>query len=477
MEIYDIAIIGGGTAGLVSGFLAKELGANTVLIERARVGGECLWTGCVPSKTLLKTARVFDTVKRASEFGIHLEKPRLVWSAVKLRLADVQDDIRALEKREIAKSGLEIIRGEASFLDANTLKINGSDGQQIISAKGFILATGSRNIVPPIDGLQETGFLTNQTIFDIPSVPRSLLIVGGGPVACEMAQAFARFGSKVTILQNGARLLPRDDADISVEAQRVLAQEGIEVFCNVEVLRAGVIETKKWLEFRVGKGETQRIEGSEIFVAVGKVADVSALGLENAGVKHDEKTVEVDAYLRTSAKNIWACGDVCGLFQFTHFAEHAAKVAVQNALLPLKKKLDSRVVPWTTFLDPEVAHVGSNEDEACRDHPNCRVFRVPFSELDRAIIEGEARGFLKVVTSDSGRILGAHIIGPGAGEIIHAFVPAVRDGMLLSEFAETIHVYPTLSEISHRAGNEWYREVLERKIVRRALDFMVGKPE
>lgn len=470
MKNYDIAIIGGGTAGLVSAVLAKELGANAVLIERAKIGGECLWTGCVPSKTLLKTARVFDTVKRASEFGVHLEKPRLVWNAVKLRLADVQDEIRTLEKREIAKSGLEMIKGEAKFLDANTILVN---GETQISATKFIIATGSRGVIPKIEGLETTDFLTSETLFDVPSVPRSLLIIGGGPVACEMAQAFARFGSRVTILQKGARLLSHDDAEISAEVLRVLAQENITVFCNADVVRAGTIETKKWLEFRVDNGEIQRIEGSDILVATGKEADVSALNLENAGVKHDGKTIEVDAHLRTSAKNIWACGDVCGPFLFTHFAEYTAKIAAQNALLPVKAKTDFRVVPWTTFLDPEVAHVGLNEDEARAQDAECRVFRVPFSELDRAIIEGEARGFLKVVTSGSGRILGAHIIGPGAGEIVHAFVPAVRDGMVLSEFAETIHVYPTLSEIAHRAGNEYYREILDSKIVRRALDILV----
>ena len=473
MKNYDIAIIGGGTAGLVSGVLAKELGANAVLIEREKIGGECLWSGCVPSKTLIKAARVFETVKRASEFGIHLEKPRLVWSAVKLRLADVQDEIREHEKTEIAKCDLEVLHGDAQFLDANTLMISSKDGETTINAKKFILATGSRNDVPPIEGLDETNFLTNRTLFDVPSVPRSLLILGGGPNGCEMAQAFSRFGSRVTLLQKGARLLPRDDEEISAEAQRVLAQEKIAIHCNADVQKAGVDDEKKWLEFRVAGGEVQRVEADEIFVATGKTADVSSLHLKNAGVECDGGFVEVDSHLKTSVKNIWACGDVCGPYRFTHTAEYEAKIAVQNALLPLKTKADFRAVPWTTFLDPEVAHVGLNEDEARREHGEVRVFRADFSRLDRAIIEGEARGFTKVVCSGSGRVLGAHIIGPSAGEIIALFVSAVKNGALLSEFAETIFVYPTLSEIAHHAGNEWFRELLKDKLVKRALDFLV----
>lgn len=473
MKNYDIAIIGGGTAGLVSGVLAKELGANAVLIEREKIGGECLWSGCVPSKTLIKAARVFDTVKRASEFGIHLEKPRIVWSAIKLRLADVQDEISAHEKTEIAQCGLEIARGDAQFLDANTLRINGKDGETTISAKKFILATGSRNDIPQIEGLEETNFLTNATLFDVPSVPRSLLIIGGGPNGCEMAQAFTRFGSKVTILQKGARLLPRDDEEISAEAQRVLAQEKIEIHCDATIEKAGIDDAKKWLDFRVGDGEIQRIEADEIFVATGKTADVSSLRLENAGVECDGGFVKTDSHLKASAKNIWACGDVCGPYRFTHTAEYEAKIAVQNALLPLKTSVDFRAVPWTTFLDPEVAHVGLNEEEAHREHGEIRVFRADFSGVDRAIIEGEARGFLKVVCSGSGRVLGAHIIGTSAGEIISLFVTAVKNGALLSEFAETIFVYPTLCEIAHHAGNEWFRELLKEKIVRRALDFLV----
>jgi pyruvate/2-oxoglutarate dehydrogenase complex dihydrolipoamide dehydrogenase (E3) component len=469
---FDIAVIGAGTAGLVSAFLADSLGARVALVEKHRVGGECLWTGCVPSKTLIKAARVYDTVKRAEEFGIHVENARVRWNAVQLRIAAVRDEIRELERNEISKTQIEIIHGAARFEDASTLRVTNADGEQTIRAKKFILACGTRPRIPEIEGLSEIGFLTHEQIFDMKNLPRSWIILGGGPVGCEMAQALARLDCRVTLLQRASTLLPREDADVSAACEKILRNEGVKVFCNVDVRRAKLREEKKRLEFQVGD-ETHSASAAEVLVAVGKQTDLEALNAGAAGIEWDARGVSANAYLQ-AAPNVWACGDVTGKLLFTHVAEAQAKVAAQNALLPIKKKWDERVLPWCTFLDPEIARVGLSEDEARREYSDIKVYRQEFAKLDRAIIEGEASGFLKVIATSSGRVLGAHLVGPSAGELIHQFVAAVRDGVLISEFAETIHVYPTLSEVAHRAGNEYFQDLLQNRWIKAALEKFVA---
>jgi pyruvate/2-oxoglutarate dehydrogenase complex dihydrolipoamide dehydrogenase (E3) component len=472
MMNYDLVVIGAGTAGLVSSFVASSLGAKVLLVERGRMGGECLWTGCVPSKTLIKSARVFDTIARSEEFGIHVEKPRVIWSAIKLRIADVRDDIRKLEREEMQKSGVEFLTGEASFVDKSTLQIMTKDGAQTISAKKFILAAGTRARVPQIPGLDETPFMTHEQIFDLPALPRSMVIIGGGPIGCEFAQAFARLGTRVTLLQKSKVLLTKEDEEISATATKLLRSSGVTLHLEADVLKTQPEENGAMVTFEAA-GETQTVRASQLLVATGKEPDLAALNLEAAGVQTNESGVVVDEKLQTSASHIWACGDITGKYLFTHVAEYQGKIAAQNALLPVSQKADYRVVPWTTFTDPEISHLGLTQAEAQAEHGDIKVYRQPFKTLDRAIIEGETQGFLKLITTGSGRIIGAHMIGPGAGELIHQFVPAVRDGALIHEFAEAIHVYPTLSEIAHRAGNEAYREMLDNKTVKWALDKFV----
>lgn len=483
-DTYDLAVIGGGTAGLVSAFVASSLGARVVLIERDKIGGECLWTGCVPSKTLIKSARVYETVKRAAEFGIHLEAARIMWPAIQMRILAVRDEIRENERREIAKSNLETVKGTARFTDSNTLHVATSpganpnadaNGERVIHARKFILATGSRTRVPDLEGLRQTGFKTHENIYEMPRLPRSLLILGGGPIACEFAQAFRRLDCDVTIIQKGERLLAREDHEISLECERLMRQMGIAIYLQAEALRARSDEAKH-IDFQLPDGSLQTASGNEILIAIGKEPGQNPRGAElkndlnlaAADVRMGPDGIVVDEYLRTSAPNIWACGDCTGGFLFTHVAEYEAKIAAQNALLPLKAKANYRVVPWTTFTDPEIAHLGLSEEEA-KEQGEYKVYRAHFKDLDRAIIEGETQGFCKVITGLSGRIAGAHIIGPQAGELIHAFVSAVRDGALIQEMAETIHVYPTLSEIAHRAGNTRYQELLDSSLVKRGL--------
>lgn len=468
---YDLAVIGAGTGGLVSAFVADSLGAKVALIEADKVGGECLWRGCVPSKTLVKSAKVFDLIKRSEEFGVHVEKPRLIWNAVKLRVLDVRDEIRKGERDELAKSKIEQIAGKAHFVDAHTLEVEGRDGSRRITAKKFIIATGSKAVIPDIEGLEEAGYITHEGLFERPNLPKSLIFIGGGPISVEMAQAFARFGSKVTILQSGPRLLSKEEPEISDLITKLIENEGVQIHVNAHVTRVEPGESQKTVHFMV-EGVEETAKAGLLVVAVGKTPNFANLNLEAAGVEATEKGITVDATLRTTAKNIWACGDVTGQHLFTHAAEYEAKLVAQNALLPVSSKADFRALPWVTFTDPEIAHLGLTKEEAEQEHGQVKVWKTPFKTLDRAIIEGDTVGFLQVVTTGSGRIVGVHIIGPNAGELIASFIPAVREGGLLQEMAEAIFPYPTLAEIGHRAGNEIYKELLDSKVVQTALKWL-----
>ena len=455
----DVAVIGGGTAGLVSASVAAALGACATLIEADKVGGECLWRGCVPSKTLVKSARVYDLVKRSAEFGVHVEKPRLIWNAVKLRLADVRDEIKAAEREALAKSGVTSRIGTAKFLDDHTLAIEQRGETHRLTARSFIIATGSNPRLPDIEGLQEVGFVWADGLFDKPSLPKSLVFIGGGPVSCEMAQTFARFGTTVTVLQGGERILDKEEPEVSELMLKLFRAEGIAVHLNARATRVESEGERKKVTFQTPDGE-QSVVAGEIVVAVGKVPAWGSLELENIGIRADEDGIQVDGQLKTSAPNVWACGDVTGNYYFTHVAENEGKIAGANAVLPgpLARKVEYRGLSWVTFTDPEIAHLGQTLEEAKREWGEARAWHLPFGELDRAIIEGETAGFARIITTGSGRIVGAHIAGPNAGEIIAALIVPVREGALLSEFADAMLPYPTLSEIVHRAGNEVYQE-------------------
>ncbi|RYX80438.1 NAD(P)/FAD-dependent oxidoreductase [bacterium] len=465
---FDVAVIGAGTAGLVSAVVADSLGAKVALIERDKVGGECLWRGCVPSKTLLRSAKVWEMVKRSEEFGVHVEKPKLVWSAIRLRLADVRDEIRKGERDELAKSGVTQISGDAKFLDGHTLELTSKGETKQITARKFILATGSSPVVPEVEGLKELGFLTYDGLFERPNLPKSLIFIGGGPLACEMAQAFGRFGTRVVVLQKAAQLMPHEDAAVAEHLLRILRAEGVEVHLNAEITRVEEAGARKKVIFSVD-GVEQSAEAGEIVLAAGKQPRFDGMGLNVAGVQFTEKGVVVDEKLQTSARHIWACGDCTGEHLFTHAAEHAAKIAGANAVLPVGLKVDWKTLNWVTFTDPEIAHIGASPEEARAEWGEIETHRANFKTLDRAIIEGEASGFALIFTTKSGRIVGAQIIGSGAGELAPVVVAAVRDGALLQEWAETIFAYPTMSEIFHKAGNAAYQVQLDTPLVKTGL--------
>ena len=471
----DVAVVGGGTAGLVASAVVASLGARATLIEADKVGGECLWRGCVPSKTLLKSARVFHTVKGAAEFGVHVEKSRLIWSAVKLRLADVRDEIKSAEREALQQSNVEIVSGRARFLDNHTLEIAGKNGLQTLTAKKFVLATGSTPRVPKIDGLEDVGYIWPDGLFDKPNLPKSLIFIGGGPVSIEMAQAFARFGTRVTVLQNASRILQKEELEISALMLKLLRAEGITIHLNATATRAETEGERKKVWFDTPGEKEQSVVAGEIVVSIGKIPVFQGLGLEQIGVRASEKGIGVDAHLRTSANNVWACGDATGGPYFTHVAENQGKIAGANAVLPapLAQKLDSRGLSWVTFTDPEVAHLGQTLAQAKEEWgESARAWLIPFSSLDRAIIEGETSGFARIITTGSGRIVGAHICGAHAGEIIGSLIIPVREGALIGEFGEAMFPYPTLSEVVHKAGNAYYQELLQSDLAQKALKWL-----
>ena len=465
---FDVAVIGAGTAGLVSSVVADSLGAKVALIERDKVGGECLWRGCVPSKTLLRSAKVWEMVKRSEEFGVHVEKPRVIWGSIRMRLADVRDQIRKGEREELAKSGVTQIAGDAKFLDEHTLELTSKGETRQITARKFILATGSSPVIPDVEGLKEVGFLTYEGLFERTSLPKSLIFIGGGPLACEMAQAFGRFGTRVVVLQKGERLVPKEEPAISEHLLKILRAEGIEVHLNTELVRVEKTGERERVVFSVD-GAEQSAEAGEIVVATGKKPRFDGMNLEAVKVQVGEKGLQIDEKLQTTARNVWACGDCTGEHLFTHAAEHAAKIAGANAVLPVQLKVDWKTLNWVTYTDPEIAHIGQSPSEARPQWGEIETYRSDFKAVDRAIIEGEDSGFALIFTTKSGRIVGGQIIGSGAGELAPVVVAAARDGALIQEWAETIFSYPTMSEIFHHAGNDAYRAQLDSAVVKTGL--------
>jgi len=441
---YDLAVIGAGSAGLTAALHAAELGAKTVLIEKDKIGGYDLWSGSVPSKVLIKSAKVYDTIKRAEEFGVHVEQTRLIWGAVKMRVADVRDDIKKVQREALRSAGIEVVVGTASFVDANTLRVTTTNGEQLVRANKFIIATGASPRIPEIDGLASSGYILPHHLYNLPTMPRTLTILGGGPAACEFAHAFGRFGSKVTVLHTGDALLPGADAEVSAMCRRLLEQEGVKVHLQATPNRVHVDEDDmRHIELVDEDGNAQSVQGAQLLIAGDEEPNFANLGLEAIGVRTGTSSIIIDNKCRTSAEHIWACGSVVG----TNI-EHAQYVA-KNALTLAQTCVDYREEPWAVFTDPEIAWFGATESEATAKNGNIRVFRRRFDKLDRAIIEGETQGFIKVIANENKRLLGVHIVGPGAAELIHQWAPAIRVGALMVYATSIAKVQTTISASSH----------------------------
>jgi len=468
MAKYDMAIIGGGSGGLTAARVATVLGANVLLVDKERLGGDCLNYGCVPSKSLIHVARIVQKARESASLGLMSANLSVNMAKVSEYVQGVID--RVAEGEKVYTEGVTVKFGQITFKSATELVLNG----EIFTSRNTLIATGSRPVMPRVEGLEEVGYLTNESVFDLMNLPSSIVIVGGGPVGVELSQAFERLGAKVTIIQEQERILPREDPEVSESVARVLISEGIDIITNARFVKAGRSGNKKVATARQG-AKLLNFEADEIVLAVGRQPNIEGLNLEAAGIKYDKNGIKVDDYLQTSASNILAIGDVIGGYLFTHVAVYQAGVAVRNALVPVgKKKVDYRVVPWCTFTDPEAARVGLTPEDAEKQYKQVRIVKFPWAEIDRAQAENETTGFIKLVLAGKkDEIVGAHMVGARAGEMLGEIALAMQHNLTLNDILGTIHVYPTMNTGIQQAVFEAYLEgaaaASNRKIVRTVL--------
>ena len=478
---YDVVIVGGGSAGLTAARTARGLGARVALVDKERLGGECLWSGCVPSKSLIASAHAAHQTRRLGEFGLAGALNPVDLGAVMDRVRGVVDAVDAGENAGVMRRlGIDVALGHAAFSSPHVLTIDGRP----LRGRAFLICTGSRAAVPPIDGLDRVDYLTNETLFGLRALPRRLIVAGGGPNGVETAQAFRYLGSEVTVIAGEGGLLPREDGDASAALTDAFARDGITVVRGrlVAVRPDGAGLCVRYSGGAGGARTAGGAGGSEafgdrLFLALGRAPNVEGLNLARAGVVHDPiRGIPTDALLRTNVLHIFACGDVSGPYHYTHAAGFQTSAAVRTALLaPLTAKPKTEPMAWTTFTDPEIAHVGQTEEEArrARGSRGTLTLRASFAHVDRALADGTPEGFVKlVVTPWRGRILGGHIVGPRAGELIQEVTLAMSKGLDVTALAGTIHVYPTLGMAVQEAALGFYQESPRYRLLRRPLTFL-----
>jgi pyruvate/2-oxoglutarate dehydrogenase complex dihydrolipoamide dehydrogenase (E3) component len=460
----NLIVIGAGAGGLVSAYIAAVVKAKVTLVEAHKMGGDCLNYGCVPSKALIKSAKVAHQMRHGETYGLHSTPPTFSFKAVMQR---IQAIVRAIEPHDSVERytglGVEVLQGHAKLVNPWTVEIKLNDGStQTLTTRSIVIAAGARPFVPPLPGLEDSGYVTSDTMWDkfgeLDEVPKRLVVLGGGPIGCELAQSFARLGSQVTQVEMGPRVMAREDEEVSELARQALMKDGVDVRTGHKALRVENAYGVKALVVEHA-GIKQRIEFDELLCAVGRSARLTGYGLEELGIPTN-KTVETNEYLQTLYPNIYAAGDVAGPYQFTHVAAHQAWYAAVNALFGdfRKFKADYRVIPWATFIDPEVARVGLNEQEAKEKGIAVEVTKYGIDDLDRAIADSEAHGFVKVLTvPGKDTILGVTIVGTHAGDLLAEYVLAMKHGLGLNKILGTIHTYPTLAEANKYAAGEWKR--------------------
>jgi pyruvate/2-oxoglutarate dehydrogenase complex dihydrolipoamide dehydrogenase (E3) component len=467
-DVYNLVVVGAGTAGLVATAGAAALGARVALIEERLMGGDCLNFGCVPSKAVIRASRAAFALKEAADFGGSAkESTPFNFSHAMERMRRLRAEISFHDSvQRFTSLGAQVFFGAAQFISRDIVEVDGLP----LRFRKAIIATGGRPAHPGIPGLSEAGFLTNETIFTLTELPSRLIVMGAGPIGCELAQAFQRLGSEVTIITRGSRILPREDPDVSALLIKRFEREGIRLVVDANIRRVERRNGDKVIHFAHGSSQKE-LSGTEILVSVGRVTNTEGLNLKAAGVDFDAKGVKVNDRLQTTNSDIYAAGDICSQFKFTHAAEAMARIALQNALFFGRKKASSLVIPWTTYTDPEVAHVGLTEQEARERGHEVSTFTLPFAEVDRAILDGETEGFARVhMDTETRHILGATLVNRHAGESIGEFVLAMTHGLKLEALSGVIHPYPTQAEVIKRLGDAsmksrlkpWMRRLLEK---------------
>jgi len=467
---FDIGILGGGAAGLTVASGAARFGAKTLLIEKEKkLGGDCLHFGCVPSKTLIRTANVYHLMRNAGKYGL----PRIDLKPVDFReVAErIQSVIRIIQEHDseerFCRLGARVEFGDAKFIDEHAVRLNGG----IFSAKKWVIATGSSPLIPPIEGIDKTPFLTNKELFSLKSLPKSMIAIGGGPVSIEMAQAFNRLGTKVTVVELAGQILGAEDRDMAGQLMHVLLSEGITFHLGAMTVGTKDLGNEKEVIIKDGGGKTISLRAESILVAVGRKANLKGLGLEDISMETDKKGLEPDNRLRTIHKHIYAAGDTTGSYQFTHAAGYEGGIVLSNAILHLPRKADYTYMPWCTYTDPELASIGMNEKRAAAAGISYSVWTEEFKANDRSLAEGGETGKIKLLLDERERPIGIQILGPAAGELINEWVSVINGGIKLSTLAASVHPYPTLGEINKKvAGNFFSGKVFSEK-VKRALKF------
>ena len=458
---YDVIVIGGGAAGLTAAGVSASLGAKTAMIEEKKLGGDCTWYGCIPSKTLLKSAKVAQIVRESGRFGISTNGLTVDFETVMKRVHTIQENVYNEADAPVIyeKMGIQVIEGRGSFADEHTVAVTKDNAETLTCrAKNIVIATGSRPVIPRIEGLDSVPYLTNETVFSLKQQPKKLLVIGAGPIGTEMGQAFARLGSSVTVFDFAERILAKDHPELTSILQDILTGEGVDFRLDSAVKKVAkkngnIAVTAENRE----TGESFTAEGDALLVASGRQANIETLNLAAAGVEIHKRGITVNESCQTSRHHIYACGDVAGGLQFTHMAEHMAKVAASKMLTHLPMKTDNKHVPWCTYTEPEMAHVGETEEALKQRSAGYELYRFPFSKIDRAITESETEGWIRVYAAGfDGKIFGVDILGAHAGDLISEFALAMRNGVTLRQMSDTIHPYPSYALGNRRAADQWY---------------------
>lgn len=452
----DFCVIGAGSGGLSFAAGTVQMGATVVLLERHKMGGDCLNTGCVPSKALIAAAKVSHTIHNSSHFGWSVPKSSVDFKKVQDRVQQVIQSIAPHDSVERFETlGVKVLLEEGKFINETTLETP----THLIQAKRYIIATGSTPFIPPIQGIASVPYLTNDSIFDLQELPNHLVIIGGGPIGIEMAQAFRRFGSKVTVLE-ALSLLPKDDPELVCRLKEILLRDGIDIHEGIHISSVAHKDSGIILSCINSQGKPLEFVASHLFIATGRRPTIQDLNLEMANIESTPKGISVDNYLRTTNPRIYALGDCIGGYQFTHMANYHAGLVIRNSIFRLRTKIETRAIPWVTYTDPELAHVGFLESQLKAQNMHYKILQLPFSANDRAQTEGKQEGHIKVLVTPKGKILGATILGSQAGELIYPWVIAIQNDLKLTAITNSIAPYPTLNELSKRVAGSFYAEKL-----------------